>query len=361
MTKKQLGRTIAFTLVVCLLLLVMCDVFELSDTSYIATRFRTFYDLNDDVLDAVWIGSSGVDRYWVSPKAYDEHGMTVFPLASDAMPTWAFTNVIDEIYESQSPELIIIDVRTYGQDNTKPDTVDTRVRRVLDAMNFFSLNRLKLALKATDILHQIDEERSAYDLSFLLSYIKYHSKWADEDFSINDNLNDAKNVYMGFYTSSTLSVKSSNIKATVYDNDYYADLDPIVEQSLYDLLDYAQEKNINLLFIDTPRTMSKRDIGRANTLYRILEEKGIPYLNYSQTDKEGNFTNVPGLTHAKDFYNKNHVNYYGAEKFTEVVSAYLSENYDFQDHRSDEAVTAQWDGLYDNLKKAIATWEKAKK
>ena len=358
MTKKEFGRMIAFALIVCLMLLLLCEVFELSDTSYIATRFKTFYGVEEDTLDAVFIGSSGVDRYWISPKAYEEYGMTVFPLASDAMPTWLFTNVIDEIYKDQSPELIIIDVRTYGQTSTDVGTVDTRARRVLDAMNFFSINRIKIAFKTMDILHQIDEERSAFDLSFLLNYVKYHTKWADEDFSIKDNISDEKNEYMGFFTRSTLSVKSKKQKATVYNNEVYTELDPIAEESLYELFAYAEEKDIDLLFVDTPRMMDEKAMGCANTLYRILEEEGIPYINYSQTDEKGKFTAVAGLSQKKDFYNKNHVNYYGAEKFTETFSAYLNDHYDFPDHRTDEAVKAQWDGLYKNLKKTIAKWEK---
>lgn len=360
MTKKQIGRMIAFVLVVCTVLLVMCDVFELSDTSYIATRFRTFDNLKEDTVDAVWIGSSGVDRYWVSPKAYEEYGMTVYPLASDAMPPWLFTHVIDEIYTDQTPELIIIDARVYGQENTKVPTMDTRARRVLDAMSFFSVNRMKAAFKTMKILHQVDEEQPEFDLSLALPFVKYHTKWADEDFSISDNVNNLENDTMGFFTHKTLSVKSKKLKATIYDNDYYEDLDPITEDALYELLDYAEEKNIQLLFVETPRTLDKRDIGCLNTLFSILDERDVPYLNFSQTDSDGNFVNIPGIDCSHDFYNKNHVNYYGAEELTAVVSAYLDENYDFADHRTDEAVKEQWDGVYDHLKEMIKTLEEAK-
>lgn len=360
MTKKQICRMIAFTLVVCTMLLLLCDVFELSDTGYIPIRFKTFYSLNDDTLDAAFIGSSGVDRYWVAPKAYEEYGMTVFPFASDAMPPWLYVEAIDEIYKYHTPELIIVNARVYGQNNSKVSTVETRARRLLDAMDFFSVNRVKVAFKTMEVLRKIDPEQPKFNLSLLLPFVKYHSKWADDDFSISDNLNPAKNQYMGFYTSPTLSVKSKKNKSFVYDNDYYKDLDPIAEEALYELLDYAEEKGIKLLFVETPRRMDEKDMGSLNSLFRILDERDVPYLNYSQTDSDSNFTNMPGLDRNHDFYNKNHVNYYGAEEFTSVLSAYLDENYDLPDRRTDPAVKEHWDGLYDNLKQAIKEWEEAK-
>ena len=362
MTKKEIVRSIAFVLVVCLMFLLLCEVFELSDTTYIPTRFKTYSNLNENTVDAVWIGTSGVDRYWMASKAYDEYGMTVYPLASDAMPTWLFTNVIDEIYSKQNPELIIIDARAFGQANTKPSTVDTRARRVLDAMNFFSVNRFKAAFKAMKVLNRIDPERSRLDLSFPISFIKYHTMWADEDFSIEDNVSfNAQSEYLGFFMHNSLSTKSKKHDAVVYDSTCSTALDPISEEALYELLDYAKAEDVNLLFVCTPEMMTKGEMGKMNTLFRILDEHSIPYFNGCATDEKGNFSNVPGLSSKKDFYNENHVNFYGAEKFTAAVGAYLNETYDFADHRSDEAVKEQWDGVYDRIKATIKEWEDAKK
>ncbi len=360
MTKKELLRSIAFILVVCLMLIGLCEVFELSDVTYIPTRFRTFSNLEKDTVDAVWIGTSGVDRYWLAAKAYEEYGMTVYPLASDAMPAWLFTNVIDEIYAKQNPELIIIDARAFGQTNTKTDTMDTRARRVLDAMDFFSVNRFKAAFKTMEILRQVDPERSYLDLSLPLSFIKYHTMWADEEFSIEDNISpDAADEHLGFFMHNTLSIKAKKHKAVVYNHTAEAALDPITEEALYDLLDYADSKNINLLFVCTPEMMKEAEMGKMNALFRILDEKGVSYINGCETDEKGNFTYFPDLKPSQDFYNENHVNFYGAEKFTAAISAYLDEHYDFEDHRSDDGVKQHWDGVYGKIQEEIKAREEA--
>lgn len=357
MTKKEFGRGIAFLLAACVLLLGLCEVFELNDTTNIATRFKTFGDLNENTVDAVWIGTSGVDRFWVSPKAYEEYGMTVFPLASDGMPSWLFTNVIDEICENQSPELIILDMRAFRQDNVDAPVAEVRARRILDAMDFFSVNRFKAALKTMDIIHRIDEDASSFDLSFLLSYIKYHSMWEDEDFFIAESTSKKRHSYMGFYMNSSKSLASVENQDVVFAQDSYEPLDPISVDSLYEVLDYAERKGINLLFMGTPEMLSDTEIGQVNTLTRMLDEAGADYIHYYEPSEDGGFLLIPDLDPDSDFYDENHVNYYGAEKFTAAFAAYLDEHYDFADRRADEAAASQWDGVYQKVVDRIAGWE----
>lgn len=360
MTKKELFRSLAFILVVCLLLILLCEVFELSDVTYIPTRFQKFYNLEENTLDAVWIGTSGVDRYWLSAKAYEEYGMTVFPLSSDAMPTWLFTYVVDEIYKDQNPELLIVDLRAFCQTNTVASK-DTRARRLLDAMDSFSINKIRAAFRTMSSIADLDEESDSFDLSYLLSYIKYHNMWEDDDFSLVDNTSSTECEYMGFFMRKSLSLKPKDQKATVFKTDYYDELDPYSEESLYEFLDYVEEKGLNVLFVNTPNHMKKEEMGRTNTICQILDQRGIQYINYCETDDQGDFSLIPELDHVEDFYNRNHVNYYGAEKFTAVFAEYLNENYDFTDHRSDEAVKEDWDGVYYHIKATIQEWEEAAK
>lgn len=356
MTKKEFGRCIAFMLVVCLLLVVLCDLFELGNTSNFDKRFNTYRNLNEDTIDAVMIGTSGMDRYWIGAKAYDEYGMTVYPMTADNMPTWLFINMIEELYTYQNPELIIIDARAYGQSNTKASDMEVRARRVLDAMDFLSVNRIKTAFTTMEVIHSTFEEEPSFELSYLLPYIKYHTKW-EEDYSISSNLGSKEHVYAGFYMSSSLSIQVKKQETVVYDSDYFEDLDPLTEESLYELLEYIEENNLNVLFVDTPQFKSEKEIGRSNTLYKILDEYGMDYINYCETDEDGNFLYDLNLNRETDFYNAGHVNYYGAEKFTEVFAAYLDENYDLPDRRNDESVQEYWEGVYAKLQKKIASWE----
>lgn len=357
MTKKEFGRCIAFILVVCVILCLLCSLFKQQSSRYIEKRFTTYRKLNEDTVDAVWIGTSGVDRYWLAPKAYEEHGITLFTLASDAMPTWLFTNVIEEAYAHQNPELIIVDMRAYGQSNTKASTMDVRARRVLDAMDFFSSNRIKTAFRTMEVIHETFEEEPRFELSYLLPYIKYHTMWQEEGYSVANHLDNTGDAYLGFFMNASASVKRSAMEKVVHDAERYEALDPVAENSLYDLLDYAKTNNIELLFVDTPHFKAEKEMGRSNALVKILKEEGANYINFCETDAEGNFVNGLTLDPEADFYNAGHVNFYGAEKFTETFAAYLDEHYDLPDRRNDAAVQEEWDGIYAKMKKRIAGWE----
>ena len=47
--------------------------------------------------------------------------------------------------------------------------------------------------------------------------------------------------------------------------------------------------------------------------------------------------------------------------FTPAFSAYLNENYACPDHRNEESVKADWDGVYEKIKNKINKWEKSGK
>ena len=359
MTKKEIGRAVAFALVVCLMLVLLCDLFELENSSNYDKRFYTYRNFNDDTIDAVWIGTSGADRYWIPSKAYEEYGMTVYPLVSDAMPTWLLVNMIEEAYTYQNPELIIIDTRAFGQTNPRARRMENRSRRVLDAMQYLSPNWFKATFKTTTTIHKAFNNKQVLDASYLLPFIKYHSKWEEDDYTLESNLGGKIHSYAGFFMNSQLSVQQAETAPVPvrYNANVYIDLDPVSEESLYELLEYITANNINVLFVDTPQYKTLLEMGRANTVYRILDEYDIDYINLCQTDKEGNFYLNADLDPATDFYDEGHVNYYGAEKFTAMFAAYLDENYDLPDRRDDESVKEYWDGIYKKTKRAIARWE----
>lgn len=352
MTKKQCVRAVAFVLLACFMLLVLCDLFEIEKTKPYDQRLYTYRQYPEDTVDAVYIGTSGVDRYLIAAQAYEEYGMTVYPLATDALPVWLFTNMIDEALTYQEPELFIIDARAYGQEHNS-NNMEVRARRMLDSMQFLSKNWFKAVRKTVDTIHSVDETKSIWGVSYYLPFVKYHSKWTEEDFSIHNNIGSWDNNYAGFFLDSSLSIKAVEQEPVEYDPTLREELDPLSEQSLYELLDYAKEKDIQLLFVDTPKFMTEEEIGKANTLYDILDEEGIDYISYisgAEAEME--------LDPKTDFYNAGHVNYYGAEKFTKVFAKYLDDNYDLPDRRNDPQVQENWDNAYENILETIEKYEK---
>ena len=57
-----------------------------------------------------------------------------------------------------------------------------------------------------------------------------------------------------------------------------------------------------------------------------------------------------------DFYNNNHVNIYGSEKYTSFLENYLSNNYYFKVH--DDNFNNSWDKYLNNWHKSVSETKK---
>ncbi len=354
MTKKVILRGCAFVLIFALVLLFLCDLFETEKTKPYSRRLCTYRECAEDTIDAVYIGTSGVDRYWIGAKAYEDYGMTVFPVSTDAMPVFLFTKALDEAFTYQNPQMVIIDARGFGQVNTE-ENMDTRSRRFLDSLKFLSKNWFSSVRKTLDAYEYLYPDAiDDHGLSFYLPFVKYHPKWKEDDFGIKENIGMWADPYSGFYMSKGQSIKQTEQTFVEYDPTYKEALDPLAEKSLYEVIDYVKQKDVEVLFVDTPQFMSVSERGKAMTVYSILEEAGINYVSYS------NELDMFGLDPKTDFYNSGHVNYYGAEKFTKVFAKYLDENYDLPDRRNDPVVQEQWGESYDNIVAKIAEYEAEK-
>ena len=159
-------------------------------------------------------------------------------------------------------------------------------------------------------------------------------------------MGEVEHNYLGFYIGNKMVRQDPQI-ITGYNASLKGELDPICEEMLYKVFDYIRENNLKVLFFDSPQLRNEVDMGRANTVYSILEKEGFDYVHfYDENDPDGITIDFNFET---DFYNPAHTNFYGAAKFTEAFSAYLNENYDLPDRSSDENVNVDWDGVHDAL------------
>lgn len=359
MTKKQFLRSIAFFLVVAIMIFTLCDLFEIENTTTASRRFYSYRQLTDDTVDAVIIGTSGSDRYWIPTQGYEEYGIALYPLCTDAFPSWLYIHAIEDALSYQDVKLFVLDIRPFGQDNDNLNTMDVRARRLLDVMSPFSVNRFKAAITTIKTRVEANPTTDMFDLSYFFSFIKYHSKWEDEDYSFSDNFGSKAHDYMGFFVSRKATVLQTKLDKKTYDPDTKLDLDPISKKALYELIDYIKANDLEVLFVDSPQIRGNKETGRSNTVYEILEKEGMNYISYYSENSDNGF--IIDLDTDTDFYNAGHVNFYGATKFTEHLAAYINENYDLPDRRTDENAVAEWDGVHEKLLDKIKELENAKK
>lgn len=351
MTKKQLLRAAAFFLVMLCMFCFLSDVFENEPNRRNTTPVRTYYNLEQDTLDFALIGTSGIDRYWLASKAYEEKGMASYSFAINHFPSWAMLPMAKDIARKHDNlQLLIIDMRPFTANyvNAGLNRYENRARITVEALPFFSLARLQVIDRTLEIISENVEGESRFNLSYFFNFIKHHSRWSEKDFDLYAETEYVTSDYMGAFINKSNTLRTLSEPATTYVTEERLALDSVCLENLYELLDWAKDQDFEVIFLNTPHSQTKTETTRQNTIRDILDEEGFKYIHY---DLDGDIYDLQN-----DFYNPEHTNYYGAEKFTDVFMEYLTENYDFPDRRGDEH-WSQWEGTYANIRKTITGWE----
>ena len=134
--KKMLLRAVIFAVAVVLVFLYLNAVFTIPNSDPNRRIFNAFYAEKKDTIDAVYLGTSATNRYFIGPLAYEETGLAEFDLAAMGMPLIFMQNLMKEVEKTQDPALYIIELR--GVLKGREDVTDAHIRRITDSMHISS-------------------------------------------------------------------------------------------------------------------------------------------------------------------------------------------------------------------------------
>lgn len=346
MKKTDIIRTILFLAILILVLVYLCNVFTFpkeAERDYVRERFNSFYAEENDTLDGVYIGSSGVERYWVPAQAWNEYGMAIYGLSSGSQPTVFIKYLMEEAMKRQDPDLFIVDMRKFSEGAEAVQDLD--IRRVTDNMRF-SITRIQATKAVLDYVKaggntEIDED----DLSYYIPIMKYHSRW-DGDLEADDfvHINPGTDFkgYFGY------SAKNAWRAVPQPKTSVTAERAPMAKENedvLNDLLDYCDTIEQEVLFVLSPYSMNKEEQAILNSAMSRVEERGYTAINFNTEE----MYNAIGFDFNVDLYNMTHTNFSGAMKYTNYLSSYIHDHYGIEDHRGDQTYQS-WDDSYDILK-----------
>lgn len=364
MNLKQVIKIVVFLAIFGVIIYFMCDIFEYKN-NYMTKGYTSYKNCEEGLVDAVFIGTSAVNRSWIACKGFDMYGMTVMTLSIDALPCWLTLDMIKEAYRFNDPKLVILDMRmfTIYEPEKVPDLSVTRSRRAIDTLDFFSPYRLDMINRTLELVSGFEDyDMSRFDPSLFFSFMQYHGMWADDDFAPFEEIGSEPAKYLGFYVNGVKSIRIKKQSWPVWSKGTQ-ELTQVAIDNLNEIIDYSKEKGFELLFVDTPYIMKKVESKRHNELCRILDEKGIKYVSYSDEewfiDPKSDDAELARYRFniKKHFYDSSHLNFDGAVIFTRLFAKYLDQNYDFPDHRGDERLP-EWNGKYDKLKDKMKSLKK---
>lgn len=329
-------------LVSCIIFLVLI-VKSVSYTTYLFRnanydRLHIIGMYEEKPLDMVYIGGSSVFVYWQPLKAWNDCGFTSYSYATNGLEVDGYIAYMEEVLERQTPKMFVVEMR--GFQNVETVIKEGQLRDGSDSMDLFSLNRWKYVY---DYLGDKTFTEDTDIFSFYVDIAKYHTNVGNlakpEAWEYIDNRAECNNKgweWIDSWAEVSMPVGFETAELGM--------IDERTSDKLIELLEFCASKKLEVLFVVSPYAITREVEMKYNTIGNIVDSYGYKFLNTNNFYKEMN------LDFSTDFYNENHVNLFGAEKYTRFLENYLTENYKLPEHRAD-ADYASWDEEYERYAK----------
>lgn len=342
--QNKIKKIVQFIIFMGILLFLFCKVTWIFRANDSQSREIILGFNNIENIDVVLYGGSTLLRYYQPLEAYNEKGYTSYNYATSSARADLLKTYIEESRTSNDAILYVCDIRSMPM--VTETITAASLRNWSDSIAVFSPQRIK---GITSFLFTRDwKDRDI--LSFYLDIVKYHN-----------NYSSLASSYQWSYvkTGSIYDVEKGfepNKKAVPFDKPIITEeRGELTEQqanALSELLDYCDDENLQILFIVCPYIITEADWKIFNTCGDIIQDRGYDYINFND------YYDAIGLDFETDFGDANHVNYLGAEKYTEYLMNYISDHYELPDHRGDEAYL-NWDDDYKKYTSQQASWKES--
>ncbi len=327
------------SLVLALVISVMfLQEFVLCNPNHNTERVRGFYLEDKNSIDVVTIGSSEIYCAFAPGLNYKECGFTSYPFATEGNTVRNFKAMYKEAVRTQDPKLIVIEINgaLYSDANMERDA---NLRRVSDNI---PLNENK-----TDLINSSVTENK---IEYYLPFIKYHGSWdkLQNTFAWTISLMQDKlrgyTLLKGVKTFNEIYKTESKV---FYKNDKALKarraLFNEADKTLKEFLDFLDEEGVDkskILFVRFPHVVTPANITRyqrGNTIGDTIRSYGYNFVSF-EMDDEG-----IDLDPYNDFYNIEHMNIYGQQKFSKFFAHYLQDNYGITASDLTDKQKAEWD------------------
>ncbi len=313
-----------------LLLVLLVPTSDSAET----VRIRGFFFEKENSLDVVFMGSSETFTAFSPALAYEEFGITSYPYAVSANYIDLFPYQLADIHRTQSPQMVVVDINGAMYAGGLPNE---------DAIFRTYIEGVPLSEDKVQTIRSVGDKDQL--LSYYLPFLMYHgTKTFKDTWSIISG--DAALSARGYTLlkgniSSTGSLITGDVVVTASDRSKQP-VPEEIEVNLRSFLEHCRETypDTAFLFVNMPHRVTETTYLRfqqTNTVGEIIESYGYPFLNFDALPIELN------LDYNSDFYNNDHMNIYGQQKFTRYFADLLTEEYGVVAGDLSEEVKEKWD------------------
>ena len=332
--KKKIIKGIAFLLVFATCFFTVQAIFSGDGDDRDYRRIKSFFEQRENSVDAVFLGSSATYTFWQAPVAWNEYGITVFPLSNVKQPLLTAKFMIDDARKKQPDALYIVNIASVTEE------YNFRIHRALDGYPN-TINKFKMI----DYLCDLGGFSLSERMEYYFPIIRFHSRWGE---LVPSDFNTPDDKHKGAVSNSLFMKGIEDVTGGIKEFDYYEPISEQLEQGIIDLMDYCEEEQVKVLFVATPQEFTEKTrMGQLNTVTKMLRERNFEVFNMMEYSED------IGLDTTKDYFNTTHTNIHGAIKVTDYFARYLIDKYGFEDKRGN-ADFSDWDEASADYYKTIS-------
>lgn len=284
-----------------------------------------FYELEDNSVDVLFLGSSHAFEDFNTGTLWDEFGMSAYNLAGSLQPMWNTYYYLKEALKTQTPKLVVLEA--FGTTNTEEYMDDSRIIKNTYGLHW-SLDKIQ-AIKISSPKERWPE--------FFWEYTQYHTRYTSlsrEDFLKDKGDPLYYSDWKGFGCNWITTPLTSNDISNVTER---SDLTEKTEKYYRSTIELAKENDISIIVVVSPYAqISANDQSIYNKAGDIANDLGVPFVNFNLLIDE------IGIDYTTDAADGGHLNYHGNQKYSMYFGNYILERYEIPDHRGDEKYLS-WD------------------
>ncbi|MBR2027919.1 MAG: hypothetical protein IKA10_02865 [Oscillospiraceae bacterium] len=285
---------------------------------YTSAATTLYEELDEDIVDVLFLGSSHCYSSINNAQLWDEHGIGAFDMVISGQDIASSYYYMREVFKTQSPKLVCVEL--YGA-TFENHAVTANIYR-----NALSFKYSDNFVNAVDAIAP-EEEKMDYLLKWPIIHTRYR-ELVKEDFM------PASPAYLGGNVSETVVTDIGDL--TVYSGSETKPLLKSSEEWIQKMVDFAKENNAEICFFIAPYETDEDTHKQFRYAEQMLKKQNVPVVNFFDKIEE------IGLDTHTDFADEGHTNRYGAEKITAYMGKYLKDNYTLPDRRGDETY-ALWE------------------
>ena len=323
------------------LLLLLCSLYFINQTLMpkytvqnsawpTTTTYKQFYNMKQNSVDVLFLGSSVVVNSYSPQVIYDTYGIRSYNLASEQQSIFLSYYWLQEALRFQNPKVVVLDTGyLYPVHPESPiNTLEGLTRKALDPMKWSSVKR--------DAVRELCElDSSQNEISYYLKNLRYHTRWSDlteNDFHLSEHnsveLKGFGPLYDYYASEEYIPYHISS------DSSSHVTPDDTMQLYLDRITELCRSKNISLILVSQPGNYMDDSVN--STLCSYAADNGINYINLCE---ETHYNSI-GAVFPKDNI-IGHSNVWGAEKLSEYIGRIIKENY---------SVSASVDSQYESTK-----------